>query len=302
MSMSGFGGVLSARRTASSRRSATSRLENSTLLEVRLLMSKPQRLCIFCDGKPVTKEHIWSEWTRDLIGRPSARSHLNIVSKNLDRSIIAARRTNGGLDTAKIKVVCGSCNNGWMSRLDTGVKNEASALITGDSAHIERNQQQLLARWLIMKMMVTEHSKGMSVVSSKEDRSAIMGGGWPANHLWSLWLGTQGANSRTRSYVRHYLPLQQSFQAAANDLGIKASTPEHFKKDGQIFVFRIGRMIVVATCFDRVVKFNLKQPSVPCFLRLFPSDSDMMSWPLDRQLSEAEIALLESSAAPFLRK
>jgi hypothetical protein len=70
-----------------------------------------RRQCIFCPSPANTKEHVWPEWVLAVIDQ--------------DRPF----RFELGSDPEfvfsgefKIRCVCGTCNHGWMSRLENEVK------------------------------------------------------------------------------------------------------------------------------------------------------------------------------------
>jgi hypothetical protein len=284
MSFRGFGGVLRARRTAASRRLAIWFGERSGLCGG---MSKPQMTCIFCSGTPVSKEHIWSEWTRQLIGRSTADRHLNIVSTPAG-AIKGVRRVNGGLDTAKLRVVCkDSCNGGWMSRLDAAVKHSASRLISGEAVHLDEASQTMIARWLIMKMMVTEHEKGMTVVSTDGDRNRIMNGEWPINHDWKIWIARQAVGTPSRGYARHLV----SPHGAARRLGEPKSDSDHIFKHAQQFVFRIGRLVAISTTSNQPFNPTLES-SGHAVVQLFPVTASIR-WPPLADIDDRSVRVLE---------
>src|SRR5258708_7315465 len=72
--------------------------------------------CAFCPGTAgITGEHLWSAWA----GRMFGERRYTITRKEPDGRVLTW--TLPELN-AKTKVVCGDCNNGWMSELETQVK------------------------------------------------------------------------------------------------------------------------------------------------------------------------------------
>ena len=55
-----------------------------------------------------------------------------------------------------LKVVCQSCNNGWMSRLQSAAKPYLEPLLVADFVALHRNAQMALAAWAAMFTMVWE--------------------------------------------------------------------------------------------------------------------------------------------------
>src|SRR5580704_11578887 len=94
-----------------------------------------KRKCIFCDqSKKLTKEHLWSKWTRQLVSHDILKhEYADHVFKvdGVDRS---ARTYGWDARNSTIKAVCLECNNVWMSSLDDAGKPVLSPLIKGDAA------------------------------------------------------------------------------------------------------------------------------------------------------------------------
>lgn len=55
-----------------------------------------------------------------------------------------------------VKKPCGSCNNGWMSRLETKAEPIMWPMIVGNRTEIDSGQQITLAKWLLKTSMVWE--------------------------------------------------------------------------------------------------------------------------------------------------
>ncbi|MFJ4029981.1 hypothetical protein ACIPWF_21795 [Paenarthrobacter sp. NPDC089989] len=99
--------------------------------------------CIFCGVTgPLTREHVFGQW----------------VSKTgLDLRPVQHRAgPNNGLRRdlgkqppyrLKVKNVCATCNNGWMSKLEDAAQRVLTPFILGKSGTIERDEQHLVAMW-----------------------------------------------------------------------------------------------------------------------------------------------------------
>lgn len=75
-----------------------------------------QRKCAFCGRvATLTGEHIWSDW----VGRLLVPRKIRYKWTEADGTVKEWHKT--GLD-AKVKVVCDTCNNGWMSDLENTAK------------------------------------------------------------------------------------------------------------------------------------------------------------------------------------
>jgi hypothetical protein len=169
------------------------------------MKQKPQKRCIFCGGKPTTKEHIWSEWMHpNLPSESDAREEfLKTFAQRYSPAPLPAvsHERPGPVLTKKIRAVCGGCNNGWMSRLETAVKPIILPMIRGDACRLDTEAQALLARWITMKAIVTEYSQDNQKLTPTVDRVAFTNE-YIIPPYFSIRLGRNGSSWPTLFY-RH---------------------------------------------------------------------------------------------------
>lgn len=111
-----------------------------------------KRTCIFCRTGVVTREHVWPEWlakeisarTKDLVYH-AFRGNEDVV------------RDTPVLDGV-VKRVCKSCNEGWMSDLETESKPILLPLVFGDKPNVQLspNDQRVLATWALKTAIVAD--------------------------------------------------------------------------------------------------------------------------------------------------
>jgi hypothetical protein len=63
----------------------------------------------------------------------------------------------GTANTKKIKVVCQRCNSGWVGTLEGDVQPLLVPLIKGTSSALDAAARQIIAEWVVMKILVAEH-------------------------------------------------------------------------------------------------------------------------------------------------
>ena len=105
-----------------------------------------------------------------------ARNEVSKVfaQKHSPTSLPAVSRARpGSVKTKRIRVVCATCNNGWMSRLETAVKPIILPLIQGHACTLDQEAQALLARWITVKAIVTEYSQDDQRLTPSVDRIAL---------------------------------------------------------------------------------------------------------------------------------
>lgn len=130
-----------------------------------------KRRCIFCGGGPLTREHVFGEWFRKLVGinepRPgSVTHHVPGSAIEHDFEAIPSART--------ARVVCQECNNGWMSRLEQEASIILTPLLQGQSGTLSNADLETLARWAFKTAYVLDAASPGS------------GASFPATHRYAL--------------------------------------------------------------------------------------------------------------------
>lgn len=121
--------------------------------------------CPFCGqpGKP-TQEHVWPKWLRK---SPAAQSLMSQTHGERtpyeysdlliegSRVVEAPRSVNVHRWVPNITTpVCGACNNGWMSRLESTVRRAIGPFVLrGETMTVEGSGVQDLARWAVKTAM-----------------------------------------------------------------------------------------------------------------------------------------------------
>jgi hypothetical protein len=119
------------------------------------------RTCVFCgfQGK-LTGEHVFGDWlTRiglDLEPVPHGAGALNQIGRDLGVSPPFRR---------KVRDVCGTCNSGWMSRLENVAKRVLTPFILGRPGTLEAEDLGAVAAWVQKTALVA------MLVSSEDDRA-----------------------------------------------------------------------------------------------------------------------------------
>src|SRR5438876_8545385 len=124
------------------------------------------RACIFCD-RPLTgvraKEHVIPQWLMEYLGVTDDQLYLAAAQSAddtivRDRKVYAANFVEGR--------VCGSCNNGWMSVLETATMGLLKPLIEGtvNLLSISDDERTTLAKWATKTGYVLSHAAPLKKV------------------------------------------------------------------------------------------------------------------------------------------
>src|SRR4249919_1207427 len=110
-------------------------------------MEKP-KVCVFCGATPLSKEHVWSEWTYKTLPKRQGGSHVRGVIQTTKgspriRGLRSIKKHQGDVSAIRIRAVCRSktrgtnslgktgCNDGWMNHQEDAVKQILTPLILG---------------------------------------------------------------------------------------------------------------------------------------------------------------------------
>jgi len=102
--------------------------------------------CIFCDNPANSKEDLFPRWIlkRVKTGVPLYRQ-LGDAPPELTED-----------QEVRIPCVCQSCNNGWMSKMETTVQKFAGPMIEDFYLPLDRQYQQNLSEWAVKFAMVND--------------------------------------------------------------------------------------------------------------------------------------------------
>jgi hypothetical protein len=107
--------------------------------------------CLFCERRANSDEDIWPKWLLKAVGPRRLYAF---------RGGTAPRERKVGSLKFKARLVCRTCNNGWMSRLENNVRPVLTPMLQGGSALLRRRERHRLALWGVKMSMLVEHTLG----------------------------------------------------------------------------------------------------------------------------------------------
>ena len=163
-----------------------------------------------------------------------------------------------------------------MSRLETRVKPILIPLLTGTHVNLDKYNQEILATWIAMKLLIAEFSVPEDVSTPALERSLLMGRRLPPN-IMSIWIAHYPGSTWQNTYLR------QSSTLGWAPFGTIPSIPPggSFHKNTQTQSFLIGELFVqaVTTTVTGVV-FNTP-PAVASVIRQIWPYRHSFQWPLE---------------------
>jgi hypothetical protein len=233
--------------------------------------------CAFCGARAnITGEHLWSKWFSNMVG-PRIYT---VVRKDSEGE--AKTWKSGKLDP-KSNVVCGKCNNGWMSELESNAKSVIQGMVvSGQQAKLGSRDITTIAEFAFLKAVIADHSHDnrgpfFSVSEREIFRETLA---LPAG--FQMWLAS--------------LPIQhgifKSFYAAAPQ-----NTPGRFEINA--FTYGLGHLVIQVSTCRWTKKRNRRFASPPRLtqdkewnqisISAFPVEGESISWPPSAHLGREHI-------------
>lgn len=221
-------------------------------------MSDPLRAfteCIFCGSTEMTDEDFFPRWMSKALPREVFRGD-GYYAYQLPRSVHDKKEfmdlwrkrrelynsrvsgvVRGPAHSMKLRVACGSCNNGWMSSIENQVAGFLKAYIAKDKPRnpvylrLSTSQWHCMARWVAMKATALLYANDFAM--SKEELDEMSNGGIPRNVTIDYCPGIMCEDSYgTCGFV---IPPSGVRREAAAIIGIKFSSQMlRFVYDAQI--------------------------------------------------------------------
>lgn len=245
--------------------------------------------CRFCGAtnRRITNEHVWPEWLRDFLPMSSYPGHVEQWSSAAGR-----RQWRQPILTAKVRVFCDECNNGWMSQLEAAAKPIVVTLVMGQAVELDAIAQQIVANWVALKGLVAVQTSNIEQpVPEYHYRRIYHFRGVPPKtmlvwigHRWKL--ANPALPSRVQLFDSHFMPVTVVFPAFPMPPNL-----ERYRSEGGVFngtVFQVGHFFALALQHDWPGLRARPKPdsaAADAFLRIWPS-GPTVRWPPPRPVED----------------
>ena len=234
-------------------------------------------LCIFCHGRANSKEHLWPKWLVDSV----------VLDRSSTIEMMFATRPDVIIDDGKYvtcRCVCKKCNEGWMSKLETGTKPILEPLIYDSSSPLDYVKQLALSIWTTKTAMVYECVKGQAAFYTPADRQHLLAWRTPPPDTL-IWIGRY-ENSFTLFVENHYLSNPRN----ANVLS-----------EGCVTTFAMGRLVIQVFTARRSPHGKGRSINVAkkegewdrLLIQIWPALEEVVRWPPPLSFGPSEEKLQE---------
>lgn len=252
------------------------------------------RTCLFCDSTDRSGEHIWAEWMHKYIPRSPQHRYVRETLQSAKanpriRGIKKSWKRQGSVRDIKIRAVCCTCNNEWMSRFESRIEPILTPLLKGEVAVLGEDTQAAIAAWLTMKVMVAEASERDSMCTTPTEHMVLKEHlRAPAN--WRLWIAHHNGRVWASSYVR------QAITVAFFKDGVPPEPPDaSVAKNVQFVTLGLGHLLVaVASTTVPDLEIKLPEQFLRVMRQLWPYKAGFL-WPPGPVLTDDDAELLAAS-------
>lgn len=112
--------------------------------------------CVFClrTDRPITREHIFAKWVEDLYPEAAASKSTSIIFGAGGKQT----RYESFPFTQNVKVVCKTCNNEWMSALESSVGPILGPMVRDATwIRLKPPTQRLIATWAVKTAFMLQY-------------------------------------------------------------------------------------------------------------------------------------------------
>jgi hypothetical protein len=195
--------------------------------------SKRVYACIFCgSAEKLSREHVWADWLREFLPRPGTRNFH--WTSHFGRPPAPAKLHRAGdAHSQRLQVVCGRCNSGWMSQLQTDARPILAPLVMDNWTALSTDESLILARWATMTTMVIEYADPTTAMIPQRHRDLFMIDREPIPD-WHIWIGRHDPGADHPAFFNHFGALLFSIDRATG-----LTTEYNF----QTTTFTVGRVL-----------------------------------------------------------
>lgn len=116
--------------------------------------------CIFCGNAKVSKEHLWGKWLKKYfkpVFDPEERQKHTVSKIGEDGKIVKAPgqfRNSGHALSTTTKIVCETCNNTWMSEIESNMDTTFKTIFHGRREKLDQSHVTSLSNWAYLKALI----------------------------------------------------------------------------------------------------------------------------------------------------
>jgi hypothetical protein len=201
-------------------------------------MSKLRKRCIFCGGFGMSREHIWGDWLKHhvAVNLPKHSMGTLIVNAPGTRNVSTVHIRAGDPLRSRVRVVCETCNNTWLSAIQEAAKPVLIPMFDGKTCVLGHEKLQRLATLISMATMTAEfllHEKTQISVP-QSDRGWLRQDHCPPPD-WRIWVGHYRRHRSAEQWVHCSIPIYDEAPIVSPGDGPQCNTQSTTFMVGELF-------------------------------------------------------------------
>jgi hypothetical protein len=196
-----------------------------------------------------------------------------------------SKRQEGDVASSRIWSVCGDCNNGWMSEIESAAIPVMAPLLQGQSLVLTPPAQETLAIWTTLKTIIGEsHDPANASIPIESIKRFYKSRDYPDN--LKIWIGhyngSTWANGARYAHYAVYLTDEPIAPPSSDEL-VRNNTRFY-----QTSTFVMGKLYIHAFSATRLIgrgpgySFTKRAP----LRQIYPLTRDSFSWPIFPSLDD----------------
>lgn len=234
---------------------------------------------MFCNGGPLTDEHVWSQWISKTMTRHPKGFPGFELAKSIGTEKLVELPSNKEYEVTA-HCVCEPCNTLWMSKVETDAIPYLEPMILGDRITLDAGAQRALATWAVLKVMVAQEAHPpFDTQMPDEWPKRLYADKQPSKH-WRVWAAAYDGSSPL-SYSIHQLLDPRVMPERAD----KQPSDEHGVLGTIVLGYAVFKVI-------GVYRHTLGDPSPNIYLPLWPPSDTAPHWPPRAIFNDASLGQL----------
>lgn len=235
----------------------------------------------------MSKEHVIPAWLEKHVSRNEGTNTLGYKLYGFGSKVIEEDRLErpGDGHTVKVRRVCESCNNGWMSKLQERTKPLILDMLSGAPLVLHKRFQTQLAAWSAMTFMAGDFRRAVSAAISQEDRSYLMNAGRaPTN--WRIWVGRYEREQAALLFAHNALRLSTPRHQASSAMDDEIPPPN--SQASTVIIGNIFLTCISSSARDLHHYWNFNPRNAVFLRQIWPVETARIPWPPEQTMTDED--------------
>jgi hypothetical protein len=257
------------------------------------MVERPTR-CVFCNGSPLTEEHVLGKWSKRVVPRTMPNYKQLQAIQHATHSDFQVRPRAGDPRSLKVTCVCCKCNSGWMGAIQEGMKPFGIAMAQGKTIKLNPTAQLAIATWAAMITMTAEYDNPPTVAVPQDNREFFYKNKYPPPSF-RIWVGHLPRKEKWINWAHHPFAIVEDDDALPGGAlaNLNSVTSTHVL--GEFFVH-------IMSCPDLSILRRWQLPSSLSsrLIQIWPLIHGDVFWPPLRELTSETASVTAASFFDFL--